>query len=114
MSDLYTALEECLRALEAGQDMENVLRRYPELAQELRPLLEASLQARTAGQFSVPREVQRRGRARLMQRTAETREAKRTRRRMIPVFPRVAIALGLVGALVLSSTGLVSASSGAL
>lgn len=114
MSDLYTALEDCLQALEAGQDLETVLRRYPELANELRPLLEASLQARTVGEFSVPREAQRRGRARLLQRAAEMRESKRTPRRVIPVFPRIAITLGLVAVLVLSSTGLVSASSGAL
>jgi uncharacterized membrane protein YgcG len=43
------------------------------------------------------------------------RESKRaSRRRLIPIFPRTAIALGLVVILALTSTGFVSASSGAL
>lgn len=114
MNDLYTALEECLKAIEAGRDLEEALKAYPDLEAELRPLLEAALRARTAGGFDVPNEAQRRGRARLMQRAAGLRAARRTPRRVIPVLPRIALALGLVGVLVLSSTGLVSASSGAL
>jgi len=115
MNKLHDALEYCLQNLEQGQDLDSVLKRYPDLAKQLRPVLEASLRARTSGDISVPGDVQRRGRARLLQRTAEMREAKRApRRRMIPMFSRWAITLGVAGTLFLSSTGLVSASSGTL
>ncbi len=115
MNNLYDALENCLQNLEQGQDLDSVLKRYPDLAKQLRPMLEASLRARTSGGITIPRDVQRRGRARLMQRAAEMREAKRApRRRMIPMFSRWAITFGMAGALFLSSTGLVSASSGTL
>ncbi len=113
MNKLYDALENCLQNLEQGQDLDTVLARYPKLADELRPILEASLLARTSDR-TIQIDAQRRGRARLMQRAAEMREAKRSRRRMIPMFSRWAITFGMAGALFLSSTGLVSASSGTL
>ncbi|MBI3739338.1 MAG: hypothetical protein HY258_09865, partial [Chloroflexi bacterium] len=111
---LYDALENSLSALEQGQELDAVLARYPDLAAELRPMLETSLHARTMSGVPVSGDVQRRGRSRLLQRAAEMREAKKSKRRIIPMFPRMALTLGLVGVLVLSSTGLVSASSGAL
>ena len=114
MNKLYDALENCLQSLEQGQDLDSVLARYPKLAEELRPMLEASLLARTSSDHTIQIGAQRRGRARLMQRAAEMREAKRSRRRMIPMFSRWAITFGVAGALFLSSTGLVSASSGTL
>ncbi len=115
MNKLYDALENCLQNLEQGQDLDSVLARYPDLVKQLRPMLEASLRARTPSGRTIPSDVQRRGRARLMQRAAEMREAKRAPcRRMIPMFSRWAITFGVAGALFISSTGLVSASSGTL
>lgn len=111
---LYDALEDCLQALEQGQKIDPVLARYPNLDKELRPLLETSLHARTMSGEAVPGDIQRRGRSRLLQRAAEMREAKTSKRRVIPIFPRMAVTLGLAGILALISTGLVSASSGAL
>ncbi len=111
---LYDALENSLSALEEGQDLDAVLARYPDLAKQLRPMLETSLHARTMGGAAVSSDIQRRGRSRLLQRAAEMREAKRSKRRVIPMFSRMALTLGLVGVLVLSSTGLVNASSGSL
>lgn len=111
----YEALENSLQALEQGQNIESVLSQYPDLARELRPILEASLLARTSGAAPLPSGVQRRGRARLMQRAAELREARSAKRRaLIPFFPRLAITLGIVVVLALSSTGLVNASGSAL
>ncbi len=115
MNELADALEESLRALEKGQMVETVLMQHPGLESELRPLLEASVLARGARKLVVPGDVKRRGRARLLEHAAGLREAKRALpRRMIPIFPRTAVALGLVILLVLTSTGFVSASSGAL
>ena len=43
MNNLYDALEICLQELEQGADIETALIRYPDLADELRPILELSL-----------------------------------------------------------------------
>jgi hypothetical protein len=111
----YDILEECLKALEDGQTIDAALARYPKYASELRPLLETALQARTLGGAAVPGQFQARNRNRLIRRAAEMREAKRVaHRRLIPFFPRFAITLGVVAALVLGSTGLVSASGNAI
>ena len=65
MSDkLYNALEVCLHALETGADPGSVLNLYPELKDELAPLLEASRQARLLAIPDAPRSMQkRRGRS---------------------------------------------------
>ncbi len=115
MSNLNDSLENCLKALAEGQSIDSVLAGYPDLAGELRPLLETARLLRHGKQLPVPTEIQRRARARLLQRASEMRATRLTpRKRMIPIFPRLAITLGLVGVLALTSTGLVSASSGSL
>jgi hypothetical protein len=115
MNKLYDALQVALDALAAGESLEAVLARTPDLDQELRPLLRAALAARAAGLTEIRQDVQRRGRARILQRGAVIRESRVHRsRRIIPAVPRVAITVGLVAMLALSSTGLVSASTGAL
>ncbi|HUH98637.1 MAG TPA: DUF5667 domain-containing protein [Anaerolineales bacterium] len=112
---LYDALESCLQALEGGQTIDSALEHYPELAPELRPILEVSLQARTLKTASIPEGVQRRGRARLLQRAAQLRQSQRlSSRHSLAFFPRLALALGAAAALILSSTGLVGASSNSL
>ncbi|MEW6028694.1 MAG: DUF5667 domain-containing protein [Chloroflexota bacterium] len=111
---LFDPLEVCLQALERGEDVETALRRYPDLAAELRPLLESSRHARTLAAFEVPEGAVRRGRARLLQRAAELREAKRApRRSFLFTFRPLAVTLMLV-LFFLGGTGLVRASSGAL
>ncbi len=113
MTDLYNALETCLQALEQGQTPDSALARYPEFAAQLRPLLEVSLRARTSSGHPIPDEIRRRGRARLLQHAAQL-ASRRAPRRLIPPWPRLALAFGLAAVLLLSSTGLVNASSGAL
>jgi hypothetical protein len=115
MSKLDQALHDALEALEKGESLEAALARTPDLSRELRPLLRAALIARSAAPAAVAADVRRRGRLRILQRAAVIREAHMHRgRRFIPALPRLAITLGLVTLLVLSSTGLVSASTGAL
>ncbi len=116
MNKTYDALEICLQELENGADMKTVLARYPELANELRPMLEASIAARKlAAQRDPSPEVLRRGRAKLLQRASEMREAKLApRKRIIPLFQRLAISFTLTATFLLSGTGLVGASSSAL
>ena len=113
---LYEALEVCLNALETGADIEAVLNLYPQLADELRPVLEASIQARSLTLPAVPEAAMRRGRARVLQHAAEMREAtsKPRRRWSMFAFPRLATSLAIALIFLLSGTGLVSASNGAL
>ena len=116
-NDIYDVLEACLQSIEHGANMDTLLARYPQFADELRPLLKAALSARAMPISSPSASGMRRGRSQLLQKAAEMREAKaapRSRRSVIPMFQRLAITLGLTSALVFSGTGLVGASSAAL
>lgn len=112
MNDLYEALEMCLQDIEQGADIDTVLFRYPDLADELRPILEAS---RNASSLAVPVpsvEVVRRNRARVLQRAAQMRESRRSSRRIWLVsLRRVVVTLAVVTILFVSGTGLVRAAS---
>ncbi len=116
MNNIYDILDAYLRELENGAGVESVLARHPEHANELRPILKASLQARRmASQPAPSADTLRRGRAKLMQRATELREEKAApRRRVISMFQRLALSFALTTLLLASWTGLVSASSSAL
>ena len=115
MNNIYDILELSLQELENGADLEAVLARYPEHANELRPILKASVMAKTMAVPAPSPDVIRRGRAKLLQHASEMREAKAApRKRMIPIFQRLAIALTLATLFLASGTGLVGASSSAL
>src|SRR5512147_2007242 len=114
MNDLYEALEICLHEIEQGADIDTVLFRYPDLADELRPILEAS---GNASRMAVPApsvEVVRRNRARVLQRAAQLREAKArqsSRRFWLVSVRRLAVTVAVVSILFASGTGLVRAAS---
>lgn len=112
MNNLYEALEVCLEAIEQGADIDTVLSRYPDLADELRPILETS---RNASSLAVPApttETVRRNRAKVLQRAAQMRESKRSSRRVwFASLRRVAVTLAVVAILFASGTGLVRAAS---
>ncbi len=117
MNNIFDALEVCLQEMENGVDMETVLARYPKLANELRPILETTVKARTlrVSAAEPSPEAIRRGRARVMQRAAEMRESRvAPRKRVIPAFQRLALSFSLAALLLLSSTGLLNASASAL
>jgi hypothetical protein len=108
------ALEYCLQALEDGADLQAVLARYPDLADELRPLLVTASQARAMA-VPVPeasQQAMRLGRQRLMQRAAQMRPAARPA--LMPRLQRFAFSLGLALIFLMSGTGLVRASSSTL
>ena len=113
---LYDALEVCLNALETGVDIESVLKLYPQQTEELRPVLEASIQARSLSLTAVPDIAIQRGRVRVLQHAAEMRKSvPRPRKRWsMFAFPRLATSLAIALIFLLSGTGLVSASTGAL
>lgn len=113
MTNLYEALEICLQDIDQGADIETVLFRYPDLAEELRPILEASVDV---GNLAVPPpsfDVVRRNRAKVLQHAAQMREAKAksSQRIWFVSLRRLAVTLAVVAALFVSSTGLVRAAS---
>lgn len=112
---MFDALEICLQALDNGETVDAALKRFPALADELRPILEASLHAKSMAGEAVAEDIHRRGRAKVLQRAAEMRESKRAPRKRTWVFAfrPIAITLMLV-VFLLSGTNLVRASSTAL
>lgn len=115
MNNLYDVLEICLQDVENGLELETILARYPEQADELRPILQASI---NASQMTVPApsaDVVRRNRAKLLQYAAQMREAQpATTIRWFPAFQRLAVALAMLVLFFVSGTGLVRAASSAL
>ena len=116
MNNLYEALEICLHDIEKGADLESVLFRYPDLADELRPILEASAGAKSMAVPSPSSDVVRRNRAKVLQHSAQMREAKvqSSRRIWFASLRRIAVTLAVVTLLFVSGTGLVGASSNTL
>jgi hypothetical protein len=113
---LYEALEVCLNALETGADMESVLRQFPDMKDDLAPLLEAAQQARTLAIPEVPEKVLRRGKARVLGHATGMRKAavKPRKRWSMFTFPRLATSLAVALVFLLGGTGLVRASNGAI
>src|SRR5688572_13997563 len=123
MNNLYDALESCLHDIENGADVEAVLLRYSDIADELRPILQASVNAKSLAASDPSGGVMQRNRSRLLERASEMRAAKAE---SLPRFPwlkgrnetsgivplrRVAITLIVLTALFASGTGLVRAAS---
>src|ERR1041384_7772336 len=114
MNDLYEALEICLEEVEQGADINSVLFRYPEFAEELRPILEASVSARNLEVPLPSAEAELRNRARILQRAAEMRKTRvkpSTRRIWFVSLRRVAVAFIVIAILFASGTNLVRAAS---
>jgi hypothetical protein len=113
MSNLYEVLELCLQDMDAGTDLETVLFRYPELADELRPILEASVQARSLASGEPSPDLVRRNRAKLLQHAAQMREAHvpPARRLWAVSLRRALVSLAVIGVLLMSGTGLVRAAA---
>ena len=111
---LYETLEECLQAVVTGADIEAILKRYPQLADELRPILKTSIQAQSLAATSVPEDAIRRGRARVLQHAAEMRESAIKPRIKRFSVGRLATSLALALIFLISATGLVRASTEAL
>jgi hypothetical protein len=114
MNNLYEVLEICLQEIEQGADIDTVLFRYPELADELRPILEASVNARRIAVPAPSQEVLRRNRARVLQHAAQMREVgarRSSQRAWLVSLRRVAVTLVVVAMLFISGTNLVRAAS---
>ena len=116
MSNLHEVLEICLNEIEQGADVETVLFRYPEFADELRPMVEASVSAKEMAVPMPSQEIIKRNRARILQHASEMREQSTASSRRIWSVPlrRALVTLMVVAMLFVSSTELVRASSNTL
>ena len=114
MNELYDVLEYCLQEIEKGTDIETVLSRYPQYADELRPILETSLDAiglaplRPVSRGGAPRPGQGSAACR-----ADARGAGTTKSRRLWSVPlrRALVTLVVIGVLFIGSTRLVEAAS---
>src|SRR5687768_8096889 len=114
MNNFYDALETCLHDIENGADVEAALLRYSDIADELRPIIQASVNAKSLTVPNPSAVVMRRNRARLLQRASEMRAAKVE---SLPRFVwfaslrRMVVVLIVLAVLFASGTGLVRAAS---
>jgi hypothetical protein len=115
MNDLFDTLENCIAELQQGDQLELVLQRHPESADELRPILEAAVIARQLRGEGPSIDTIRRSRAKVLQRATHLRETgSRAEARAIPLFQRLALTLTVTALFLATGTGFVRASSGAL
>ncbi|MEW6567364.1 MAG: DUF5666 domain-containing protein [Chloroflexota bacterium] len=111
---LLDALQASLTALESGAEVEACLAKYPDLAPQLRPLLEAALEARHLGSAAVPAEAVLRTQQAILAHGRMLRQC-RPPVRKAGLQPRLAYALlALAASLILSGGWLASASAAAL
>lgn len=110
---LYDALDDCVAALLAGADLEAVLDMYPDLADQLRPLLETSEQLVDLTGADVPVGTLHRSRTRLLQHAHNLKTAEPQSRHggFWIGLPRFAFALLLALFVFLGSSALVVASA---
>jgi hypothetical protein len=108
---LIEAFEDCLRAMEAGATLESALARYPQFADELRPMLLAVQAVRPSQPLRVPKQSEEASHARLL---ARARELRQQNRRSFALWPQLNLVarLALI-VLVLAAGGLGAASASA-
>lgn len=112
---LDDVLAECLSLLEEGEaTLEGCLARYPELADDLRPLLLVALRLREGPIASASPATVAEGRRRLLERLAEERAKEPGARlhfpQILPSFsPQARLALSVVAMLIVLSAGVLLA-----
>lgn len=117
MNKIYETLEICLNEINQGSDIDTVLFQYPELAEDLRPLLELALKAKAKSGPDPSQEIVKRNRAKVLQHAAELREEKASsilQRIWSVPLRRAFVTFTVVLLLFASGTNLVRASSNTL
>lgn len=113
MKEFDNILDECLeRLLVQGETLEQCLRRYPQQAAELKPLLETALAAKEAA--AVQPRPEFRARARYQFRAALQEKMAPKRRRFLGWMPQWATALAIVLVLLLAGGGTVAAATNSM
>jgi len=111
---LIEAFDDCLRALEAGAPLDAALARYPQFADDLRPMLLTVQAARPLQPLRVPKQSEEASLARLLTRA---RDLRRQTRRGFSFWPQLTLVARLaliVLVLVAGGMGAASASAQAL
>lgn len=114
MNKRYDVLEVCLNEIEQGSGIDAVLSRYPEHADELHPIIEASVQAKDMAVPAPSQEIVKRNRAKLLQYTAELRETQATGWTWSLPLQRAFVSLVILFIFLFSGTSLVRAASASL
>jgi len=109
--DIYEILENCLNEIEAGAEVNELLAKYPEYAAELRPILQASLDAQSLAVPAPSATVIRRNRIRIMQRLAQMRAEASSPFAWFARWRPAAVTLTLGLLILMSGTNLVRAAS---
>ena len=110
----FDVLEICLSEMEQGAELESCLSRYPELAPELRPILDTARLAQELKDESVPEAAVQRSRTRLLSEAARLR-SQESPKRTLRGLPRFVLAtLAVIFVLFLSWRGLVVTSAKSL
>jgi hypothetical protein len=107
-------LENCLLRMGQGESLDAVLARHPDLAAQLRPLLETAARARSGRPKDLPGKVLARQRTQLLTRAADLRQGKNRRMLQKPSWRPVWTLLSVLAMLIMSSNGLLIASAHSL
>ncbi len=115
MNKLFDALEACLAELEQGRSLDEALRKFPDLTDELKPLLESASRVRGLKTSGPARDVIERGRKKLLQQTAQLRARQPSLQRdRKTILYRLAASIALAILFFIGGTGIVRAASNAL
>ena len=110
---LITALEESLKAMEQGVPLEGALSRYPDMAEEIRPLLLAAQAAREMDSGPIPAQIVNQGRSRLLAQVNSRRRSKEVRR-VSPILRFGLVTAVVLAFLAIGGGGLLTASANSL
>lgn len=112
---LFDTVEVCLAALKTGVDLDACLALYPDLADELEPILAASQSARVLGRFPLPdTTAENRSRARFLSTAAAINIKAKPKFSWVALRRAVLVALVVMLAFAISWNGLLVASAKSL
>jgi len=115
MTNVNDILELCMNDLENGADPESILAKYPDHADELRPILNVTMQARAMAVPVPSAEVMKRNRTKILRRAAQMREWDQSSKRGFSSFQgKWVVAFVLLMLMIFSGSNLISASATAL
>jgi hypothetical protein len=113
-TQLIDTLEICLQVLKQGGTVEECLNRFPALADELRPLLEQSVAARSWNLSPVPGNAVTGGRVRILNRAAQLRQSDQSSGHSLQAWRLVLIPVLVLAFMIITGNGLMRASANSL
>ena len=111
---LIDALDTCIQILEQGGTVAECLDRFPTFANDLRPLLEQSVEARSLGRSTIPASAVTAGRVRVLNHAAGLRQNKQPIMRLYRTWRLAAIPVLVLFLFFITGNGLLAASARSL